>query len=611
MDRSIAPSLGETGKGSRFVTKLFISFALLCILPILIVVQIFFGSAKDRIVETSTQLAGLLAAQLGTSLDTYIAQVENASLTIYSDYELVDYIGRETRYTDSERIRLNLLLHRQLSTFMTQLPHLHGVALLASSGIAYNNGYAPDVTDSAFWDKWLSRIREAGGKLVIVPTHAQLYHPSGAVVGVFSAGRLVQDIEGREAGILLFQLSPHRLVAGSEPADGAALPFRRRIVIETPEHALVYDSALAAAAFAPERAAPELAPHAWVLGYGSGERLQVTVAVPMEELRSEIGASRELALLIAASAVCAMLVISMLLSYQISRPISRLIRHMRQLEDGRYLPIPERGLNVELGALTRTYNLMVARIKHLIQDVYQARIRQDEARWRALQNQINPHWLYNTLESIRMQAYLDQAPDVAAMIKSLGRMFQLTLADDQTHTLADELQYIGLYMELQNIRFDHRFRLEVELGAAWMRMPLMKMTLQPIVENAIVHGFVDQDRAYRVRIHGTLGPDGQARLHVADDGEGMSAFALARLQAQLQAADVREQSPAGEVVATEPAEADAERPQSSIGLGNVHRRLRLQYGCGCGLDVVSGPGEGTTVTVALPSGGLHEQGQFD
>lgn len=579
--------------GFRFSTKLFLSYLLLCLVPIALIMHVYYNLAKERILETSTQASQMLASQLGTSLDIYMAQVNHASLTIYSDYELIDYLGRESSYSNAERIRLNLLLHRQLSSFMTQLPHLHGVALLAESGIVYTNGYLPDFShQQAFWENWLQQIREANGKFILVPTHSQIYHPSGSVAGIFSAGRLVQDIEGRQAGILLFQLSPDRLVVDNEPSVAEVMPFRKRIVIEIPQQALIYDSDEEAAAFIPERRPLVLSADEWMLGSDQSGDFKVTVAVPMSELQRQIGASRRLTLLITVAVICAIMICSLLLSYQISKPISRLIRSMRQWEDGRHTPLSETGLTAELGSLTRTYNLMVGKIRHLIEDVYMARIKQDEARWLALQNQINPHWLYNTLESIRMQAYLSKAPDVAAMIKTLGRLFQMTLDTERQNTVEDELHHVKLYLELQNIRFENRFALYIELSESIRQLPLMKLTLQPLVENAIVHGFLDQNQSYTIRITGQSS-GAYTRIFLADNGGGMTADRLVQLKDELASCTTGKPHV--------PAADQSDTSSSSIGLRNVHQRLLLHYGSDCGLTLDSHTGGGTCVTLTIPT----------
>lgn len=573
-------------KRYRFSTKLLISYLLLCLVPALLITTVFYNKAKEQISETSAQFIELFANQLATSVDIYISQVNNASLTIYTDYELINYLGRETTYSSSERIRLNLLLQRQLSALMTQLPHLQGVAILSESGLVYTSGYLPDVaSQQPFWNEWFEHIRKANGQLVIVPAHSQLYHPSGTTATVFSAGRLIQDIEGRPSGILLFQLSPQPFIAHTEKMNGPRFPFHKRVVIETPQQKLIYDSEVDAASFMPDSSSPALQDPRWMTGVGNAGKLLMKVAVPIEDLDKQIRSYRNLALLIAATTAGVLALFSMLLSYQISKPINRLIRNMKHVENGRYLPISETGMNLELEALTRTYNLMIKKIKHLIEDIYLAQIKQNEARFLALQNQINPHWLYNTLESIRMQAYLSKAPDVAAMIKTLGRLFHLALSQrEQTNRIADEIEYIQAYMQLQNVRFEDRFRLVVKLSEALLQAPIIKLTLQPLIENCIIHGFTDPDLAYEIRIEGDASGD-VGLLRIADNGDGIPPARLAELQRQLDHMDRLDTGEAG-----------------SLGLRNIQQRLQLHYGYAYGLQLESTPGMGCVVHIRFPLG---------
>jgi two-component system sensor histidine kinase YesM len=226
---------------------------------------------------------------------------------------------------------------------------------------------------------------------------------------------------------------------------------------------------------------------------------------------------------------------------------------------------------------------MVLKIKHLIEDVYLAELKQQQAKFLALQNQINPHWLYNTLESIRMQAYLSKAPDVAAMIKTLGRMFQLTLSQrDRPNLVADELEYIQVYLHLQNIRFEDRFRLAVQLPEELKQTPIMKLTFQPIIENCIAHGFTDLDREYLIRIDGELLPEAGV-VRITDNGAGMDDGQLESVRRQLGQTD---RMGAG--------------AETSLGLRNIQERLQLHYGYAYGLSVDSILHEGTAVTIRFP-----------
>src|SRR5690606_7949574 len=126
--------------------------------------------------------------------------------------------------------------------------------------------------------------------------------------------------------------------------------------------------------------------------------------------------------------LAAVIISSALLSFQIMKPINRMIQNMKRVEEGVYLPVNEDVNSLEFNNLTHAYNVMILKIKRLIKEVYLAEIKQNESKFLALQAQINPHWLYNTLESIRMKAELSGNHEVAAMIKTLGRLFHMALS---------------------------------------------------------------------------------------------------------------------------------------------------------------------------------------
>lgn len=182
-----------------------------------------------------------------------------------------------------------------------------------------------------------------------------------------------------------------------------------------------------------------------------------------------------------------------------------------------------------------------------------------------------------------MQAYLSKAPDVADMIKTLGRMFQLALTQrEQANRILDEIEYIQVYLNLQNIRFDDRFRLTILLSEQDMQAPIIKLTFQPIIENCIVHGFNNPDREYEIRIEGEL-TEKYGVIRITDNGEGMDEDQLKYVRRQLGNTDWT-----------------GESTEHSLGLRNIQERLQLHYGHEYGMTLDSSPGVGTTVSIRFP-----------
>ena len=166
---------------------------------------------------------------------------------------------------------------------------------------------------------------------------------------------------------------------------------------------------------------------------------------------------------------------------------------------------------------------MVTKIKNLIEEVYVGEIKQKNAKLLALQTQINPHMLYNTLESIRMKALRSGADEVAEMVKLLAKMFRAALSEQtQSHKIRDEIEYAQAYIRLQNLRFRDMFFLQVEVEEQVQDSRVISMILQPVIENSIEHGFKGRRVPLHIVLTGRLKENGTIMLQICDDGKGIS-----------------------------------------------------------------------------------------
>lgn len=221
-----------------------------------------------------------------------------------------------------------------------------------------------------------------------------------------------------------------------------------------------------------------------------------------------------------------------------------------------------------------------------IYEQYTAALLDTRAELETLQSQINPHFLYNTLDSIRGQALYEGVPDIADMTGALSTFFRYSISNrNSVVSLEEELENIRDYFDIQRFRFNNRFRLCL-LPAAREDVTecyLPKLTLQPIVENAILHGMEGKlgEGTITIRIEGT---ERLIRVTVSDDGMGMNSETLQRVQARVR----------GETVET------GRNGRGGLALPNVSRRIRLLYGETYGLQIMSTPGIGTDVVLTLP-----------
>jgi two-component system sensor histidine kinase YesM len=278
--------------------------------------------------------------------------------------------------------------------------------------------------------------------------------------------------------------------------------------------------------------------------------------------------------------------ISVLLSLTLSRPIKQLDAKMKQVERGSFDIRVDLVETNEIGKLARTFNLMIAKIKELMEQIVkeQETIRSGEIK--ALQAQIQPHFLYNTLDSIIWMAETDKMEEVVAMTTALSRLLRASIGKGEEEVpLEVELEHVSNYLMIQSKRYRHKFTYRIDAPPELCECLILKVVLQPLVENAIYHGIKRKAEPGHIRIE--VRSDGDAlELAVSDDGAGMEP-----------------ERAKGLLTAAPPAEGG-----HGVGVRNVNHRIQLYYGTGYGLTFASELEEGTTVTVRIPHRSGKEEG---
>lgn len=279
----------------------------------------------------------------------------------------------------------------------------------------------------------------------------------------------------------------------------------------------------------------------------------------------------------------ALLVVTYMMSRYVSRPLRMLIAKMDRVRDMEVVPnlIVARG--DEIGTLARSFTSMMERIRALLQETKEMELRKKEMELKMLQSQINPHFLYNTLACIGSLAKQHRIDEVKETIRALTGV--LSFSFDRTAEfvrLEEELEGLRLYVQIQKIRYGDKFEAAFDIDPETADVPILKLTLQPIVENAIFHGIIPSRRSGTIRIHARL-RDGALCIVIRDNGIGMPP-------------DKRR------TVLRERSQAPVKERLTGIGLRNVHDRLRLNYGERCGLRIRSVPQAGTLVRILIPGG---------
>lgn len=277
--------------------------------------------------------------------------------------------------------------------------------------------------------------------------------------------------------------------------------------------------------------------------------------------------------------------VSILLSVKLTRPIRVLEEGMHQVENGKLVPITqELNRQDDLGRLILGFNNMTARLKESILREYESKNLQKKAQIMMLESQINPHFLYNTLNVINSIAILEDVPEISELATGLGDMFRYNISGGSLVTVMDEITQIERYANIQKLCMAGRIETVFDVPEEVRGKKILKFLLQPLVENCFEHGFSQDKRDGRIGIRASS-EEGVVTLTVEDNGAGMSEARLKQLTEKC-----REQGS----LCLEKEETD------SIGLLNVNFRLKNYYGEEYGLILESEVGRGTKITIRIP-----------
>ena len=275
-----------------------------------------------------------------------------------------------------------------------------------------------------------------------------------------------------------------------------------------------------------------------------------------------------------------------LINFVVKRLLSQfyqILQSIREVQKGNLNIVIENCGNDEMGELGNQINKMMERIRQLMEDNLNRELLIKNSEIRALQNQINAHFIYNVLESIKMMAEIDERYDISDAITALGKLLRYSMRWVSGNvTVGEELEYVRNYLALINLRFDYEIHLALKMPDMVLRQEIPKMSLQPIVENAIQHGIEQLAEDTSIYVKGWL-KDGDCIIEITDFGRGMNEEELSRLYRKIN----------GEIEA-------GGGSGNGIGLKNVQDRIKISFGEKYGIHISSKEGCYTKVQVTVP-----------
>jgi len=270
---------------------------------------------------------------------------------------------------------------------------------------------------------------------------------------------------------------------------------------------------------------------------------------------------------------------------RITEKLVLLIKLMREVENGNWDIEFLVESDDEIGTLANGFNSMISHIRYLIDKVYKTEIENKEAHMRALQRQINPHFIYNTLESIRMMAYERGDKEVSRMAVALGKLLRNSISENnKILTVREEIEHTKNYLYIQKVRFKDKLTIEYDIEEALYDYKIIKLILQPLIENAIKHGIEKKKDGGKILIRGYISGENIFFI-VKDNGCGILEERLIEINSAL----------------------NEENNGTNIGLSNVNKRIKLYYGEKYGLQIYGEKGVGAVSKIILPNHDISEE----
>lgn len=303
----------------------------------------------------------------------------------------------------------------------------------------------------------------------------------------------------------------------------------------------------------------------------SGWRILSVIA--LDDIFPQIRILKERIYLFVILALVLGMIISLLLAWSVTQPLKQLSEEMGRIKSGNFDSKIESKRKDEVGILIDSYNYMIGEIKRLVNEVYEEKMAQKTAEIKALQAQINPHFLYNTLDTVNWMLLDRGEDDISDIILNLGDLMKYSISGSNNLVpLREEIKYVRSYLEIQKCRMEDRLDYSISVADNCIECKCPKLLLQPIVENAIKHGIEPLARGGRIEIEAFLGRGG-LNILLKDNGKGMEEEEIENIISG----------------------------NANIGLNNVMKRIKLLYGQEYGLHIQSQKNEGTEVDLSIPA----------
>ncbi|MBD2868910.1 sensor histidine kinase [Paenibacillus arenilitoris] len=577
---------------NRYASKVIVAFLFLILIPTTLSGFSFYLESSALVKKNVRASAVQLTKQTADALSSMFNAGSDTSDLLYGDLEVQQAAMRYTTSPLNAQIQMSQSLNTRLNNVVYSSSFVKIVYLLQEGGIGWGSGTfsTPKLrkADLAGLD-WVEQSRKKDGELVWQPLRKDPFSGAGENTDlVLPVSRAMKDFQTLEQiGLLVVNLNGraimntiHQVKLG-ETGRYTVVDSEGRVMIdadlsrigkpvaERSLHERIVGSDAAEFEFAsggtPYYGVKQLLSNGWLL----------VGTVPTEEITGALDKLHNRILTLSACFALVAVLIGLLIAKRVTKPIKQLTLEMRRVQQGDLSVRTKIESSDEIGLMSKHFNKMLDEIGQLMARIEEEQREKLEAEVRAVTYRIHPHFLYNTLSTLRWLIRSGETERADQGLAALTRLLQANMGKSgQMIALGEELEIIRKYIVILEMRYEHKYTLTLDIGQGLEDMEIPRMLLQPLVENAVFHGFVPLNRGGGISIHARA-RHGELHLEVKDDGAGVAPGKLERLNA---------------AVTDE---------KAGIGLQHVRDSLRLYYGAGSDLSIVSELGAGTSVHIVL------------
>ncbi|MCQ4895883.1 sensor histidine kinase [Anaerotruncus sp. DFI.9.16] len=571
-------------------------FMLLISIIVLLVSLVSYYYTMNDIESISINYTVRLLGEINASIDSYIDNMKSMAKVVVENKDVRDVMAFYNRHHDKrlsyieekelERLRANAAAH--MNIVANTRSDITNIAVISKYKDVVLSDVEKEVNENSEFNvtDWYLKPMSYKDEIVVSPSHVQNL-VSGEYKWVISISKSVLDPEtGEVTGVMVIDLNYRSIEAICENAQLGKNGYiylidRHKNIIYHPQQQLLYSGIKSELVeeilkMRDTYLRDDVNNRIYTRNYSELTGWSAVGVVNVDELIKDKSSIIDFYFRLAGISILFAMTFAVLISTTITNPIKMLENTMHEVEVGNFDVRSEIELNNEIGHLSKTFNVMISRIKDLMEKTVRDEEEKRRSEIRALQAQINPHFLYNTLDTIIWMSAGGKNDEVVEVTSALARLFRTSISKGENLvTLLNEVENIKSYLTIQKMRYEDKLSWRVDVQPELLGLMTPKLILQPIVENAVYHGIKMSQAGGEIAISARTAGD-RLTITIADSGVGMTAEQLEQLFVP--------------------------RPDTDRGIGviNVNNRIRLCFGEEYGLHYFSAPGEGTRVEIWLP-----------